>query len=1501
MAHLPDGTLLGEYEINWDILGGGGFVTGVEIANDGMLVCYCDSTSPFYAMPDADGHVEWTHFLRVGDEDWCNYNGSTADIVFDHAGFITIAKSDSDVMVAMIGGFLWRTTDGATTVERTAVPQANIDLGWARTRGTTLRIDPANPNVALYGTAAGMLYTSNLFTTTATISTAQLPVPQVMGGHTTFDQYSIMYDENSPIIGGKTSGAWCAVPGEGLYYSANVHLGASSTWTKNVAAGAPPAVFLHMAVDATNGYLHLVTYGEDEEEDRTYYRWNGSSWLHTILYDGNSQVLTGVRPVVDPHTPGRVYLPSEGSNCYSSLNYGANWAGGAGALHIIQFRVATRVGWHEFTNEYYLSHGQMEFDPVVPGRTWLATGIGTWRAEDMPDYQSAINPITWYEESAGIENLVVRQVDTASNGTLMVSVEDRVGLAVPKADIGKRFPRSNAPTAVDNVAISHGQGMDYAPEDPTFLMSTCLDAVSFGNWEWGGFSINSGGGWTAFEEQPSSVVGGVAEGQVSGGDIAVLSKDVALTLQTNNGKMLATETRGAAWIDMTPFFGPSFAFGNSYQFFRWDRKVLVKDRFHANTAYFYSIGEDPGGPTHAASRGIWKIVYNPGQTPRFTCTRVKTTLITPFWEFYNAKLVQYDDGHWLFTFGEGGQGLWETRDIDSGAAWTQVTGTDDINGNFGGYPGGYFAYVHCMAWGKGAFSGDPNTLVVMGHRPPDAINYGNHEVEGFDHDYYGMWLCRNFTDPDEDREWVRLTKFPGGQMGGYHGRFSDVASCPLEYGTHYIGNNAGGVFQMKLVDRRRASTGGADVTAPTLSSPVDTANGATGAAISVTTNEGNGTLYWYISTSATPPSAANLKSGSGAVVFGTVAVSSIGVKSANPTGLTASTAYYTYFLHRDAAGNDSTISAANGFTTTAVAAPEIWAGAPGDSTLHGVYAAPHAREAQDTNWSGVYQVKADNSITSDITPLESVFGTTDAHDRFSWLEYFGKRRNEITGTDIYLIQCAIGGTAMAVGGASWPVGQSLHEATVAHINAAIAAVKAIAPSAVYKGEVSQLGSNDSGYSPFYALSVAQIEDLHERVFMDGVSGTTAADADVTHVWGSPLPEHLYFFEPYWQIDSAIRDISLVTGGMYCRPDAGYGDLHHFSEGNRRFGTKVANYVSRTTPSTFTLVNYSIRANGPYVQELEGDDDIRWYLTGPDAAAFEIEREPYITPFGGSDVNGARARHYLQWAGGVTQASGTFEVTVNAKNGSNVVHSVDHTVTVGVPPYTNPIEILGPAFTPIGWGEAGDIANGAVASWVNKVGNTYMADPAQATASKRPTKSATSYGASKPGITFDGSDDVLVAALTGISAGTPVQALAAFQPGTNASGNPRLISLRTPPSLDYEKYIPLVFESSTQKFSAYYGVFLGKTAASSGSPHVITSAVRGAAPATHEVYVDDVSGGASIAFTYPATFAPEKLTIGAMETGGEHIAGVLAGYFVWLGEPTRGRITMLNAYFAGLAA
>ncbi len=117
---------------------------------------------------------------------------------------------------------------------------------------------------------------------------------------------------------------------------------------------------------------------------------------------------------------------------------------------------------------------------------------------------------------------------------------------------------------------------------------------------------------------------------------------------------------------------------------------------------------------------------------------------------------------------------------------------------------------------------------------------------------------------------------------------------------------------------------GPDSVAPVLTNPIDNTTGTTTASLTVDTDEGNGTLYTVATTSATPPSKARVKlgqdsAGIAATYAANQAISSTGTKTFSATGFTASTAYTAFFMHEDAAANQSNVSAANGFTTNAVA------------------------------------------------------------------------------------------------------------------------------------------------------------------------------------------------------------------------------------------------------------------------------------------------------------------------------------------------------------------------------------------------------------------------------------------------------------------------------------------------------------------------------------------------------------------------------------------------------
>jgi len=126
-----------------------------------------------------------------------------------------------------------------------------------------------------------------------------------------------------------------------------------------------------------------------------------------------------------------------------------------------------------------------------------------------------------------------------------------------------------------------------------------------------------------------------------------------------------------------------------------------------------------------------------------------------------------------------------------------------------------------------------------------------------------------------------------------------------------------------------AWSSGADVTAPVLTSAAGTHTGTTTASGTVSTDEGNGTLYWIVDQSATPPSVAQIQAGqdSGGAAAddsGNQAVSTTGTQAVASTGLSDATTYYFHYQQVDSSTNDSTVVTSNSFLTGAVASTRIF-------------------------------------------------------------------------------------------------------------------------------------------------------------------------------------------------------------------------------------------------------------------------------------------------------------------------------------------------------------------------------------------------------------------------------------------------------------------------------------------------------------------------------------------------------------------------------------------------
>lgn len=126
-----------------------------------------------------------------------------------------------------------------------------------------------------------------------------------------------------------------------------------------------------------------------------------------------------------------------------------------------------------------------------------------------------------------------------------------------------------------------------------------------------------------------------------------------------------------------------------------------------------------------------------------------------------------------------------------------------------------------------------------------------------------------------------------------------------------------------VVSSASFTTAASDTTAPILSSPTGAQTGTTTASGGVTTDEANGTLYAVCTTSATAPTALQVEAGQNqagaAAPYATnQAITTAGAKTVGATGLTPGTTYYWHFMHKDGAGNRSTVVSSSSFSTAPI-------------------------------------------------------------------------------------------------------------------------------------------------------------------------------------------------------------------------------------------------------------------------------------------------------------------------------------------------------------------------------------------------------------------------------------------------------------------------------------------------------------------------------------------------------------------------------------------------------
>lgn len=718
-------------------VGAGGWTTGIVIANDGTKMIRTDTFNAYVCAPGIT--EDWAMQLLPG----INCDADDIDIFYGGDPHpwgqpgtydVALAPSNSAVRWMVCMGYVWVTQDAGKWWTRSSLPQKAgcFPNEPNRMSGKPLVVDPQNPGVCYFGAPDGVHYTADFGANWTTFSAVPTPIAGL--------RYLIAIDPTSSIIGGRKQGICIFPNGRGLYRTTN----GGTSWAPVTGS---PTVASHMKFDAT-GKLHFA--GDGGAGNGQYRRFDSSgAWIAPAG-------VVAKTIAISPHKPGHIYRCGPGGGLDVSLDYGVTWVLG-GDSGTANRRTATHIGWQAYTNENYMSNGDMEFDPLV-NRLWLAEGMGVWYTDDLPTTYRYTDRTNWIEFSRGIENMVSTLVAFNEAGDLAYACHDRGLFVIPKEKIGKEFVDTHG----GSTSFQHGGMLDWVPGKPEMFVGTVFgnrsgDAICTSK------TLDKGATWTSNNALRS------ASGGLGGGNIVAFDANRWLQVQTNRAYPLAGESdkngiwrtsdAGATWAKCTIGDNNALWFHSAYNH---SRRILIADKKQAGVAYAYNIGDVSGSASDLACRGIWKTTDYGA-----TWKRIKSSFIIGFGaDAYFGKFTQgWAANEWFWCGADEAPGLW--RSTDGMVTWAKVIGADDKFGSHG------FGEVFGVAVGRPAPGTSSPIILVAGWRRAGA----NDPDSATTAKGYGFWISS-----DNCATWTRYAQYPDGIFDVV----LDMAGCPVTYGRFVV-------------------------------------------------------------------------------------------------------------------------------------------------------------------------------------------------------------------------------------------------------------------------------------------------------------------------------------------------------------------------------------------------------------------------------------------------------------------------------------------------------------------------------------------------------------------------------------------------------------------------------------------------------------------------------------------------------------------------------------------
>jgi photosystem II stability/assembly factor-like uncharacterized protein len=711
-ASAASGPVRGEHYLWRPVaIGGGGFVTGMSMDAAGRTRV---------VRSDVHGAYIWNAGLRR----WTQLVVAAAMPVEDRrqAGMnqgayeITVAPGDARRLYLAIRDRVYRSDDGGATwtlPPGSVVFPHDLDANSAsRANGSFMAVSPDDPNLLFVGTIRDGLWRSTDGAATWA-RVAEVPVGAAPAA-------GIVVWFGPRGVKGRAPRVMAAVDGGGVFV-ANDPRGPFVPLT-------PPGARRPLGI----GRVSYAAQGDmfaTDPRGRTAWRLHDGIWT-----DLRGTGLPEADYIGVAASPWAIYLGDGGGRIWCSANGGKDWAR--------QSRSSSpgrgEPPWLHVADLSFFSSGQLQFDTAVPGRLWVMSGTGPYRADVGTSGCSAVR---WQSEVNGIEELVANDVIQAPGHAPLFAAWD---FGIHRKPDLNAFSTTYGPK--ERVLIA-AQQLDWSPADPAFIVTNASDTRTTccsedGDAVLAGYSTDGGGRWHKFASLP--VPPGTAATdpwRMSFGTIAVSATNVddIVWEPAFNRSPFVTLDRGATWRRVV-LKGEVLPFTGSYENFYGARKTLAADRVRPGT--FYLVHSGAGA--NAALAGLWRSTDG-----GIGWRRVFAGEIAPD-SRHSAKLraVPGKAGHLFFTSGvAGGPDTVLRRSTDGGEHWRPVEGVDRVDD---------------VAFGKAASGQGYPTIFLSGR------------VAG----QYGVW-----RSTDDAAHWQRVAGFPMGRLD----QVSVVEADKDVFGRVYVG------------------------------------------------------------------------------------------------------------------------------------------------------------------------------------------------------------------------------------------------------------------------------------------------------------------------------------------------------------------------------------------------------------------------------------------------------------------------------------------------------------------------------------------------------------------------------------------------------------------------------------------------------------------------------------------------------------------------------------------